>query len=156
MNQILENSMSVKKALFSELLQANPHLPAELAKVAVAADLTILVTHAGISRSELARKLGWSRARVSQVLSGTGNLTIETIHAIAQAAGVTFDVAFRKPDAARARQAWEHPDPLRLPSTATPEFPDGRKARAIDCIVTRHQASRKKTSSKRTPPKSKA
>ena len=106
--------MSTKKALFAELLQANPNLPGELAKVSVAADLAILVAQSGISRSALAEKLGWSRARVSQVLSGQGNLTIETIHAVAQAAGFAFDVAFRKPGAVRARQPWEQPELIRL------------------------------------------
>lgn len=124
--------MSTRKALFAELLQANPKLPGELAKVSVAADLTILVAQSGITRSELAKKLGWSRARVSQVLSGTGNLTIETIHAVAHAAGFTFDVAFRKPGAARARQTWEQPELIKLPATAALEFPDGRKAKATD------------------------
>jgi len=124
--------MSVKQALFAELLRANPRLPGELAKVSVAADLTILVAQSGISRSELAKKLGWSRARVSQVLSGTGNLTIETIHAVAQAAGFAFDVAFRKPESARARHAWEQAELIKVPATTTLEFPGGRKAKAAD------------------------
>lgn len=124
--------MTTRRALFAELVQANPNLPGELAKVSVAADLTVLVAQSGISRSELAKKLGWSRARVSQVLSGTGNLTIETIHAVAQAAGFTFDVAFRKPLAARARQAWEQPELIKLPASAALKFPDGRKAKATD------------------------
>lgn len=123
--------MSTRKALFDELLQANPQLPGELAKVSVAADLTILVAQSGISRSDLAKRLGWSRARVSQVLSGQGNLTIETIHAVAQAAGFVFDVAFRKPGAARARQTWEQPALIRLAPPVL-EFPNGRRASAAD------------------------
>lgn len=121
-----------RKALLAKLIAKNPNLPGELAKVSVAADLTILVAQSGISRSELARKLGWSRARVSQVLSGTGNLTIETIHAVAQAAGFAFDVAFRKPEATRARNVWEQAELIKLPASTALEFPDGRKAKAVD------------------------
>ena len=96
-----------RKALLAGLIEQNPNLPGELAKVAVAADLAILVAESGISRSDLAKKLGWTRARVSQVLSGEGNLTIETMHAVAKAAGSSFDVVFRKPAAARAMQPWQ-------------------------------------------------
>ena len=101
------------KALLAGLIEQNPGLPGELAKVAVAADLAILVAESGISRSGLAKKLGWTRARVSQVLSGQGNLTIETMHAVAKAAGVSFDVVFRKPAAARALQPWQQRQALR-------------------------------------------
>lgn len=96
-----------RKALLAGLIEQHPGLPAELAKVSVAADLTILVAKSGISRSDLAKKLGWSRARVSQVLSGESNLTIETIYAVTKAAGAAFDVVFRKPASARAPQIWE-------------------------------------------------
>ena len=96
-----------RKALLAGLIEQNPSLPGELAKVAVAADLAILVAESGISRSDLAKKLGWTRARVSQVLSGQGNLTIETMHAVAKAVGSSFDVVFRKPAAARAMQPWQ-------------------------------------------------
>lgn len=96
-----------RKALLAGLIEQHPGLPAELVKVSVAADLTILVAESGISRSDLAKKLGWSRARVSQVLSGESNLTIETIYAVAKAVGVAFDVVFRKPASARATQMWE-------------------------------------------------
>ena len=84
-----------RKALLAELIQQNPSLPGELAKVAIAADLAILVAESGISRSDLAQKLGWSRNRVSQVLSGQGNLTVETIHAVAKAADSSLHVTFR-------------------------------------------------------------
>ncbi len=96
-----------RQPLFADLLADAPELPADVAKVAVAADLTVLLTQAGLSRAELAKRLGWSRARVTQVLSGEGNLTIETVFAVAQALGHTFDVVFRKQDERRVPQAWE-------------------------------------------------
>lgn len=96
-----------RQALFADLLADTPDLAADVAKVAVAADLTVLLAQAGLSRAELAKLLGWSRARVTQVLSGEGNLTIETVFAVAQALGHTFDVVFRKQDERRVPQAWE-------------------------------------------------
>lgn len=103
-----------RKALLAKLIEENPALPGELAKVSVAADLTILVAESGLSRSDLAKKLGWSRARVSQVLSGESNLTVETIHAVATACGAAFDVVFRKPFDVRAPQMWEREDTLHV------------------------------------------
>ena len=47
-----------RKALLAGLIEQNPSLPGELAKVAVAADLAILVAESGINRSDLAKKLG--------------------------------------------------------------------------------------------------
>lgn len=113
-----------RKALLAGLIEQNPNLPGELAKVAVAADLAILVAEAGISRSDLAKKLGWTRARVSQVLSGQGNLTIETMHAVAKAAGSSFDVVFRKPAAARALQPWQQTATLQLQMSDEPDPPN--------------------------------
>lgn len=96
-----------RQALFADLLADTPDLAADVAKVAVAADLTVLLAQSGLSRVELAKRLGWSRARVTQVLSGEGNLTIETVYAVAQALGQTFDIVFRKRDERRVPQAWE-------------------------------------------------
>lgn len=103
-----------RQALFADLLADTPDLAADVAKVAVAADLTVLLAQAGLSRAELAKRLGWSRARVTQVLSGEGNLTIETVFAVAQALGHTFDVVFRKQDERRMPQAWERGTVMQL------------------------------------------
>ena len=96
-----------RKALFADLQAELPVLKSDLAKVAVAADLSVLLAQSNCTRSDLAKRLGWSRARVTQVLSGEGNLTIETVYAVAQALGHTFDVVFRKQDARRQPQPWE-------------------------------------------------
>lgn len=106
--------MAKNAPLFGELLKDDGALQAELAKTAVAADLAVLTARAGVSRTELAERLGWSKARVSQVLGGNGNLTVETIHAVTRALGHRFDVVFRTSHEARAAQAWERPVPLEL------------------------------------------
>ena len=94
------------KPLFGDLIAAHEGLAEELKAVDVAADLTLLLHHAGKSRADLARALGWSRARVTQVLSGNENLTVQTIAAVTKALGYTFDAVFRKTGASAATQPW--------------------------------------------------
>lgn len=95
------------KPLFGDLIAAHDGLAEELKSVDVAADLVLLLHHAGKSRAELARALGWSRARVTQVLSGRENLTVQTIAAVTRALGYTFATVFRKPTEAAPAQPWE-------------------------------------------------
>lgn len=95
------------KPLFGDLIAAHDGLAQELKSVDVAADLVLLLHHAGKSRAELARGLGWSRARVTQVLSGRENLTVQTIAAVTRALGYTFDTVFRKSAEAAPVQPWE-------------------------------------------------
>lgn len=115
--------MAKNAPLFVDLLNDEAGLQAELAKTAVAADLAVLVARAGVSRAELAKRLGWSKPRVSQVLGGSGNLTVETIHAVTQALGHRFDVVFRAASQARAPQSWEHAVQLDLAGGNVIEFP---------------------------------
>jgi len=49
----------------------------------------------GISQAELAERLGVTRGRVSQILSGRQNLTLRTLAAIGWALGVSFDLNLR-------------------------------------------------------------
>lgn len=95
------------KPLFGDLIAAHEGLAEELKAVDVAADLTLLLHHAGKSRADLARALGWSRGRVTQVLSGHENLTVQTIAAVTKALGYTFDAVFRKAGAPAATQPWD-------------------------------------------------
>lgn len=87
------------KSLFGDLIAAHKGLDEELKTIDVAADLTLLLHHAGMSREDLASKLGWSSDRLSQVLAGHESITVQTIAAVAGALGYTFDVVFRKKDA---------------------------------------------------------
>jgi transcriptional regulator with XRE-family HTH domain len=87
------------KPLFANLIATHQGLAEELKTVDVAADLILLLQHVGVSREDLARKLGWSGDRLSQVLSGHENITVQTMAAVAGALGYTFDVVFRKTDA---------------------------------------------------------
>jgi len=87
------------KPLFGDLISAHKGLAEELKTVDVAADLTLLLHECGMSREDLASKLGWSSNRLSQVLSGHESITVQTIAFVAGAMGYTFDLVFRKTDA---------------------------------------------------------
>lgn len=87
------------KPLFGDLIAGHKGLDQELKTIDVAADLTLLVHHSAMSHEDLASNLGWSTDRLSQVLSGNENITVQTIAAVAGALGYTFDVVFCKKDA---------------------------------------------------------
>ena len=54
--------MAKNAPLFGELLKDDGALQAELAKTAVAADLAVLTARAGVSRTELAERLGFTKS----------------------------------------------------------------------------------------------
>ncbi|MDP3653198.1 MAG: helix-turn-helix transcriptional regulator [Rhodoferax sp.] len=110
------------KPLFGDLIAAHEGLAEELKAVDVAADLTLLLHHAGKTRADLARALGWSRARVTQVLSGHENLTVQTIAAVTTALGYTFDAVFRKMGAPAAAQPWDAQASLALDMVDAPDL----------------------------------
>lgn len=110
------------KPLFGDLIAAHEGLAEELKAVDVAADLTLLLHHAGRTRADLARALGWSRGRVTQVLSGHENLTVQTIAAVTQALGYTFDTVFRKTGAPTASQPWNAQATLELDMVDAPDL----------------------------------
>ena len=110
------------KPLFGDLIAAHEGLAEELKAVDVAADLTLLLHHAGKTRAELARALGWSRGRVTQVLSGHENLTVQTIAAVTKALGYTFDTVFRKAGAPAAAQPWDAQVTLALDMVDAPDL----------------------------------
>ena len=72
----------------------------------VASHLVGLLRHRKISRSELAQKLGWSKGRVTKVLSGDVNLTIKTITTITQSLGYDFEVIFHNKNYEKPKQPW--------------------------------------------------
>ena len=73
----------------------------------VANSLVFLLRHSGMSRTDIAHKLGWKKSRVSRVLSGDENLTIKTISQFVEALGYTFDVVFYNQNYLRPKQPWQ-------------------------------------------------
>lgn len=72
-----------------------------------ASHLVGLLRHRKISRSELAEQLGWSKSRVTKVLSGDVNLTIKTITTITEKLGYDFDIIFHNCDYEKPKQPWQ-------------------------------------------------
>lgn len=81
-------------------------------KTKVAADLSVLIARAGLKRKDIAQRLQTSDANLSIRLSGTQNLTIESISSISEAAGFDFDIVFRTPDMPRAHSFFELEEPI--------------------------------------------
>ncbi len=103
--------MNSKANLFKALSSDGIDVSSALTRTAVAADLQGVMASCGLNQSQLAGRLGWSRARVSQVFSGDENLTLDTIGHVAKACGQSFDVVFRDEQARRIAQRWEKSKP---------------------------------------------
>jgi len=65
----------------------------------------LLLHDSGISREDLARRLGWSDDVLSQFLSCQDNMSIQAITRVSRALGYTFELMFRKTDAPSALNA---------------------------------------------------
>ncbi len=83
----------------------------------VTEDILVAMEDCGVTKAELANRLGKSKARISQLLSGDTNMTIGTLSDIAFALGLTLDKTFReyserrfRMGAAAGRSSDHHPD----------------------------------------------
>ncbi|WP_217545914.1 helix-turn-helix transcriptional regulator [Streptomyces sp. GbtcB6] len=87
---------------------------AQLARQA-SASLAGLLAGLGKSRSDLAKAMGVSPGRVSQIMSGDANLTMRTLAAAAEALGADVEIKFspRRPQAAQNRPV-SNGEPLSL------------------------------------------
>lgn len=85
----------------------------------IASDLVFLLKHSGLSRSELASRLGWNKSRVTRILSGDENLTIKTITSVAECLGYGFDVIFYNENYEQPKQPW-HIDRINKSVSAEP------------------------------------
>lgn len=59
----------------------------EQSKLTIVEELLQFMKREGISRSELAQRLGVGPSRITAMLNGTGNLTIDTLVRVGQAVG---------------------------------------------------------------------
>ena len=62
----------------------------------VTEDILVAMEDLGITKSELANKLGISKPRISQLLKGSSNMTIGTLSDIAYELGLNLDKTFKE------------------------------------------------------------
>jgi len=68
-------------------VEADPAFRTELAILDVAAEIDAALARSGLSRAELARRLGTSRAYVTKILRGNANFTLDSLVRISDALG---------------------------------------------------------------------
>lgn len=98
--------MSKLKNLLDRAKQS-PDYKRKMARAEVTADLRILIANANKSQKEVAERIGITPAALSSKLSGSKNLTLDSIVDIADAVGAAVDLVFRPADSKRAPQMWE-------------------------------------------------
>jgi transcriptional regulator with XRE-family HTH domain len=69
----------------------------------VTEDILIAMEDLGVTKSELAKRLGKSKPRITQLLSGSSNMTIGTLSDIAVELGLNLDKTFKEYSAQRCR-----------------------------------------------------
>ena len=69
----------------------------------VTEDILVAMEDLGVTKSELARRLGKSKSRITQLLSGSSNMTIGTLSDIAVELGLNLDKTFKEYSAQRYR-----------------------------------------------------
>jgi len=98
----VEESFTFEK-MFEEI-EKSGELYIEWAKSDIAEQIVKAMKQAGISKAELARRLGKSRALVTLMLQGSTNFTIETLVKIAETLNCQLEIKLN-PKAANSR--WE-------------------------------------------------
>lgn len=71
----------------------DPDYQFELTSIAIGEEIVQRLLALNMTRSDLARKLGVSRPRVTQILAGDENLTVRTLVAVAVALGSQLTVS---------------------------------------------------------------
>jgi DNA-binding phage protein len=77
----------------------DPELGFALKAQGVRADLARAVAHSAIPKSQLAAQLGWTSDRLEKALTGSGDLSLQTIFPITRALGLDSKVVITTPDA---------------------------------------------------------
>ncbi len=78
----------------------DPQYQAERLSLEVTEELARLMTEQGVTKADLARRLGVSKARVTHLLNGTPNMTLKTIAAAAVALEAEVSLELRAPTSA--------------------------------------------------------
>lgn len=75
--------------------EGHPEFEFDLLAIEVGEAIAGRLDNLGLSRSDLSRRMGVSRARVTQILAGDDNLTLKSLVAVANALGATLSVEFK-------------------------------------------------------------
>lgn len=73
----------------------DPAYQAERLALAVTEEISRRMQEEGVTKAELARRLGVSKARITHLLNGSPNLTLRTIASVAVALGSEVDLRIR-------------------------------------------------------------
>lgn len=98
----------------------------------VSNEITWLMTERGLTRADLAARMGVSPGRVSQILGGGENLTLRTLAALAAALDARFDIGLSSPKAGDAYTSRAAADADAAPLPNHRSFPRARHQAARD------------------------
>lgn len=95
----------------AELFQAPPSAESEATyrKLLITHRILELMEEKGVSRSELAARMGVQPSRVTAMLSGTGNLTIDTLVRAGMALGAELHQTFIAVGSRQKRVTYKYP-----------------------------------------------
>lgn len=93
-------------------------------------DVCMLMEQQGVSRAELARRLGTSRAYITKLLGGDANFTLETMTKVAMALGAAVHVHLAPQDAV-----------VRWKDVSASGVAEGRKRAAQKSVIRRPEKS---------------
>ncbi len=92
----------------------------------VTEDILVAMEDLGVTKSELAKRLGKSKPRITQLLSGSSNMTIGTLSDIAFELGLNLDKTFKEYSVQRYRL---DTNPSSEQPLIEPEFPSHARSR---------------------------
>ena len=104
--------------------EATPDFQFDYLMVAVGEAIAARMAEMELTGAALADRLGVSRARVSQILSGADNLTLKSLVTVATALGLEVHIDFRRPRSEALPRwnpaSWKEPGVFRPRSATIP------------------------------------
>lgn len=96
----MRRSLDLRRHTLSEQAASEDRVEEELTRLTmqVTDEITWKMRSLGLSRADLASRMGVSPGRVSQVLSGGENITLRTLASLAAAVDAQFEVQLHRED----------------------------------------------------------
>jgi transcriptional regulator with XRE-family HTH domain len=121
----MRRSPDVRRHSLSEQAASEDHVDEELTRLTmqVTDEITWRMRSLGLSRADLASRMGVSPGRVSQVLSGGENITLRTLASLAAAVDAQFEVQLHREDSGTSeRHPMEHSADQQRPMTSAADL----------------------------------